>query len=70
MSGYEPVPVPEGSDISTDAQHEALQAHIVKCEQCKSAISQTGRHMTDQRIGTRTKMCGEYLKLVGYFATQ
>jgi len=69
VSDWEPVPVPEGSDVSTDAQHEALQAHIAKCEQCKTAVENSGRHM-DARIGTRTKMCGEYLKIVRYFATQ
>lgn len=70
VSEWEPVPVPEGSEISTDAQHEALQEHIARCDQCKTAIEQSGRHMSDLRIGTRTKMCSEYLKIVRYFATQ
>lgn len=64
---FQKVPVPEGSVVSTDTQHEALQEHIATCAQCKEAISQTGKHMSG-KIGTRTKMCEEYLKIVGFFA--
>ena len=65
---YRKVEVPEGSEISTDNMHDALQEHIKNCAQCKEAISQTGRHMSG-KLGTRTRMCGEYLKIVQYFAT-
>lgn len=74
MAKWEPIPVPEGSEISTDTMHETLQAHIAGCDQCKKAISETGRHMTSDyssrssEFGQRTRMCQKYLDLVMAFA--
>lgn len=67
MSKYEEVPVPEGSVISTDSQHETLQAHIAQCEQCQEAIKHTGK---DMRVFAKTGMCNDYMMLVRAFAMQ
>lgn len=66
MSDYQKVPVPEGSIISSDAQHEALQNHIEKCGQCQNAIARSGK---DISVAAKTKMCDEYLRLIRMFAT-
>lgn len=62
---YEPVPVPPGSEISTDPMHEAVQIHIRDCTQCKEAID---AQVSNPKFGTPTKMCGEYLKIVLMFS--
>lgn len=76
MEKYCPVEIPEGSEISTDAQHEAVQLHIKNCIQCQEAISQTGRHVTSDyssrsgEFGTRTRMCDRYLEIILWFSSQ
>lgn len=55
---YDPVPVPEGSIISTDVKHEVLQEHIKTCDQCRDAVT-----TRPAKFGQPTKMCQEYLKL-------
>lgn len=75
-SEYRPVEIPEGSEISSDAQHQAVQIHIKDCAQCKEAISQSGRHVTSDyssksgEFGLRTKMCEKYLQIIAWFASQ
>lgn len=59
------VPVPEGSMISTDVQHEALQAHIAGCRQCTDAVAHSGI----APMGTRTSMCSEYMQIIQFFAS-
>lgn len=66
MKKYEPVPVPPGTEISTDPQHEAVQIHIKDCAQCKEAIdNQAGNR---SKFGERTEMCQEYLKIILMFS--
>ena len=59
------VPIPEGSMISTDTLHEAVQAHIAQCAQCSDQVSRSG----PAPMGTKSGMCGEYFNIIKFFAS-
>lgn len=70
MSEFHEVPLPHGEGESprdTDPLHEALQLHISTCDQCRNAIE--AQNARNAKFGTPSKMCAEYFKIVGFFAS-
>ena len=47
-------------EISTNPLHETLQAHIGRCDQCRTTLDKG----SPRGFGARTQMCAEYLRIV------